>query len=218
MNTSANGNISFKTNIVFLSPGGMKSVVNKMRNSNNYMQIDDWYVRPPRGIEKLKGYRKNCSLGYTYGIRSCCSGVSVKKGGNAPYFWHIGDIQENLINLKDIRDITKCDNVILLGSKSKYYYSPKLFKRFENFIKKDKVPATIMKTLALGWQAFAAYVAENDTLYLCVQEMFRNIPKRVNSMKRLNKVFEKVRISPTDNLKFPNFIQEFLMINRLKIK
>lgn len=216
--TKYDSTIPFTTNIIFLSPRGMARVAKKIRKSPNYMQIDDWYVRPPKDDITLQGYRTNCSLGYTYGIRSCSFGVSVKKGADAPYFWHIKDTKANVKDLQDIRNLTNCDNVILLGSKSEFFYSRKLFNKFESFIKKDKVQASIMKGLSLKWQAFAAYVSKNDTLFLCIQEMYKKFPKRVNSMKKLKKIFEKIKISPTDNLQFPNFLQEYLLIKKLKIQ
>ena len=218
MQTVYSSNVSFGTNIYFISRRGMARIVKKMKKSPEYEQIDAWRIRPYNRDMSTLGYRTNCSLVSTYGVKSCSSGVSVKRGENAPYFWHIEDTCNNIIHLKDIRGLTDCDNVILFGSKTKYNLSKNLFKRFESFIKKDNVPATILGGLSLHWQIDAAYISKADTLFLCVTEITLSIPQRVDSMKKLKKVFEKIKISPTDKLNFPNFWQEFFMIRRLKIE
>ena len=218
MQTVYNNNVSFGTNIYFISHRGMARIVKKMKKSPEYDQIDAWRIRPYEGDKSTLGYRTDCSLGYTYGVRSCSSGVSVKRGGKARYFWHIEDTYNNVKHLKVIRGLTNCDNVILFGSKTKYKLSKNLFKRFESFINKDNVPATILGGLSLHWQIDAAYISKTDTLFLCVTKIPLSISQRVDSMKKLKEVFEKIKISPTDKLKFPNFLQEFFMITKLKIE
>lgn len=197
MRIDNNNNISFGTNIKVVSPGCFRRITRKMEKIKGCEIIKDWDV----GSNSPRGYRENVNLGGTGHIRSCSAGIITKKGKNAPLFWHIYDSPENLDYFSILEDKMEGENAILVGSKSDYFYSKALYYKFQKALRKKSIPTTILKSLALEWQAFMAYTSKDDTMYLC----FTNIDKPyeyVKSWKDLKNIFRKIKISPTDNIEF----------------
>ena len=205
MQVNNNDNISFGTNIKVVSPRCFRRIARKMEKIKGCEIIKDWDI----GSNSPRAFRENIKLGGTGGIRSCTAGITVKKGGNAPLFWHIYDCPENIDAFPILEEKMQGDNAIIIGSKQKYYYSTALCNKFQEALYKKSIPTTILRSLALTWQAFMAYTSRDNTMYLC----FTNVDKPfeyVRSWEDLKKIVSTIKISPTDSIEFVNSIKEKL--------
>ena len=209
MQVNNNNNISFGTKIKVIPPRCYRRIARKMGKTKGCEIIKDWDI----GSGSPRAFRENINLGGTGGIRSCTAGITVKKGGNAPLFWHIYDCPENIDAFPILEEKMQGDNAIIVGSKQKYYYSNKLFNKFQKALHKKIIPTTVLRSLALEWQAFMAYTSKDDTMYLC----FTNIDKPyeyVKSWKDLKNIVRTIKISPTDSIEFVNSLKERLLITQ----
>lgn len=204
-----NNNINFKSNIVFVSPKGFERVAKKFEKNPNYENIEEWYIV----TNKLqnRGFRTDVEDGYTLNIRSCSAGLCAKKEKPAPFFWHIYHSNRNYKNLGVLEEFLEGDNALIVGGKSGIGGSMKIFNKILHMIENKHMPVTILKNQRDVWESQLAYRSKNDTFYLCVNDA-TNMSKYVKSMSQLQKVFKKVVISPTDNIKFLNRFQELLLL------
>lgn len=215
MKPSNHSDVSFKSNIVFVSPKTYKSICKNFSKNSDCQNIKHWNVNS--NFQKLKcdasywcGWRKNLKLGYTKGVRSCTAGVAVNQGKPASLFWHIENTKSNRLNLKYLKNSITGTNAIIIGSKEYFRHSKAVFEKFKRYTKSRNLPTSIFQNLHLHWQANLAYHSKSDTLYLCVNNIRKPL-EYVNSMNKLKEVFATVQVSQKDNLKFTNPISAFLL-------
>ena len=219
-NTTDNNNIAFKSRIIFVSPRTFNKIDKSLKNKPNYENITTWSIKPFnfetswQGKQVWCGWRQNVEAGITYGIRSCTAGVAVKKGKPAPLFWHIEDTPANYENLKELKPSIKGTNAVIVGSKSRYYYSEANFNKFKRYAKRNNLAVSYFQDLALKWEAHMAYRAKDDTVFLCVNDVEKPY-KYVNSEDTLKHVFSKIKIAQTDTVEYLTPMKEFL--SRFKI-
>ena len=191
-------NIAFKSNIIFLSPKGYSEVFRKYKNKNfaNICHYEitnnekDWY----------SCYKTNIARGTTSGIKTCTAGVCVNKGKRAPLFWHVENTLKNIENFPILSKLIKGTNAILIGSKSEYKYSKKLFEKFAEETNAKNIPTTIIQGTKQA-EAKVIYESSNDTLYVCMSDIYKK-DNYVKSMKELKNTCDTVKISPSDNVEF----------------
>jgi HKD family nuclease len=107
-------------------------------------------------------------------------------------------IERFILNNIDVRD--KNLQGFLLGGKYNNVNSPysiKLFEKFENFFEKYKIPYSKFK--GGPFENNVAYLSSIDE-WLISNEIINENIKNLNPMSALKKIFNEVKISPTDNL------------------
>lgn len=207
--------ISFGSNIKLVSPRFYQYATRKMFRNPKCEMINNWdiVVSPKCKNTDYYAYRKNMELGFTNNVRTCTAGVIVNKGENAPFFMHFLNSEENVNHIQDLKKNFKGTNAILVGSKEGFLYSRAVYDKLKKYICGNHVPLTQMQGLNPIWETSIAYNSKNDTLYMCVNVAnCRDI--YVKTMKQLKAVFQKVEISPYDNIEFVGKIKECLL--RLK--
>ena len=216
MNTVTNSPISFKSKIVFVSTKTYKTICKKLEKTNVCKNIKNWDVCPHSfeefwlGEDYWCGWRRNVINGYTRGVKTCTAGLCVDKSKPAPLFWHIENTEINHKQVNKLKPFLAGTSAIIVGSKPDFNYSRAIFEKFKRFTKKNNLPTTFFQELKYSWQANLAYTAKDDTLYLNINNI-DNPQKHVRSLKDLYNTFLKVKISPRDNLEFPNKIKDFLL-------
>jgi len=89
----------------------------------------------------------------------------------------------------------------LVGSKDFSKFSTKMFNSLSKLARKFKLPTTKLQGLLPWYEVDTAYVAKSDTFYLCIRNTF--FPKfYAKKMEDLERIFDKIEISPTDKIKF----------------
>ena len=208
-------NTYFKSRIIFVSPKTYQSICKYFRKHKNCEIIHNWHIKPDsfesswQGKDLWCGWRKNLQIGYTDGVRSCTAGIIANEGNCAPLFWHIENTPENHLYLKELKNSMKGTNAIIVGSKSCFEYSQAIFEKFKKYAKQKNKHLTFFQDLKVNWQANLAYHIKKDTLFLCVNEIKGK--EYVNSLKKLQQIFSKIRISPNDKLIFANPIKQFFL-------
>ena len=219
-----NSNLSFKSRIVFVSPSKMANIFDDLTINKNAQNISNWNIRQynsekyHENIESWCGWRKNAKDVVSLGIRSCSAGVVVKKNKTAALAWHIEDTYTNLKDINILKPSLKGKNAILIGSKSFFHYSKKLFKQFKNIAQNNNVKTTYFQGLAHKWEAHMAYNGDKDTLFLCVNNIEKPC-KYVHSQETLKRAFEKIKISDNDTIEFKKTFSDYLVnFKKHKIK
>lgn len=191
-------NISFTSNINFVSPRQFRKVV---RKSGEYIPFENFQEG------KFSSYTQTF---YTKGIRTCTGG-GIKSSDSAVGF-HIKDSNTNYENIKGIyRDIKKrlnnkiIEGGLLIGSKELRIspFSQRIFKTLKDLIIKDTKSLSIFETFTDNRsEAHIHYSFPKDTwtintqIYDAENERYYSI----NNKKDLIKTFKNISISENDKL------------------
>ena len=202
MKVSGINNICFKSHIKVVSPKDYNNIVKELEADTKYDNIMEYFIKPlfiyP---DSFKAYRTNLLKGSTEEIRSCTAGLVFDKNCEVPLFFHIYDDNSNIRDLKIIEPHMKGENAILVGSRTMYKKSRKLFKAIESLLDSNSIPITVFEDFEDTWEADIAYNSLKEEVYLCVKDIM-NPKKYVKTMEELLKAFKKVKISPKDTIEF----------------
>lgn len=196
-------NISFGTNIKFLSPKDFKKIKKTFSVSSKIENYILHYDIIENSEETKLCYRLNKPSCITTGIITCV-GIAVtdranKKASFFAHFFHSEDIYKKISLIKDY---LKGNNAIIIGQrKDKYEASSKIFEKLKSFCKTNNIPTTTIRGLKKGYESDMAYYGENDTLFICVSNIYNN-EKYVNNPKNLKRVFSDISIAPCDKIEF----------------
>lgn len=211
MKIDNSSSMTFQSKIKFVSPKFFKYKTMQFWRNPACENICHWDIKPIKSKKMCCGYRKNLELGFTEEVRSCIAGVVAKSGDKAPLFMHILNSNLNNKDAIELKQYFNGTNAILVGSKDEYSYSRVIFEKFKKYASANKLPLTIMQGLAQSWQAGLAYDSSKDTLFLCVNDII-NPENYINNKRKLNEIFKKVDISPTDELEFVSKFKEYLIL------
>lgn len=192
-----NQNISFKSNIKFISPLKFRKYHDKgyyigfLHNQSNLIKGDNFY---------------------TEAIATCTGGGLVNPKNEAAGF-HIWDDKVNLKNMHDIlvkmfRVVKNPERALLIGSKEMNGspYSLSIFSKFkEAFLKRIPNVTLFEKHLYRRSATNFHYSVKDDTwlistLYIPEAEKLIVAPKHVKSLKTLREAFENIKIAKGDRL------------------
>lgn len=211
MEIENNSSLTFQSNIKFVSPRFYKYKTGEMFKQKNCEIIGNWEILPKTDKKDFYAYRTNMNLGFTNRVRTCTAGIVANKGNNASLFMHVLNSSDNLNYGNLLKKYFQGTNAILIGSKNGFTHSPQVFEKLQKFALNNHLPLTVMKGLNKIWEANLAYCSDEDTLYLCVNNII-NPSEYINKPPKLKKVFRKVQISPKDNVEYLSRFQELLLM------
>jgi len=143
---------------------------------------------------------------FTKGIKDCCAG-GITNGKDVVLFHLCPDSNENKV-FSDIETTLErfidFDNDklqgILVGSKSYFRKSRKLYSNMEKFMQKHNIPYSTFKNKALG-ETDIMYKTENDEWLITNNYIQKFIKKNVYNVKKIiEKSFRKTNVSNNDEL------------------
>lgn len=214
------------TQIRVVSPECFAKIVRRL-DDDVCENISEWEIIPEYAKDinnpykrHWLGYRVNVDKCYTKAVRSCVSGVVKSKTKNsetgvekpvASIVMHIENSKRNIENLPIIKEFCEGESAILIGSKDYIEYSKQLFSKIKSYLV-DKMPTTIMRNLAKGWEANIAYLSDENVLYLMVKNIFVE-NTFVKSLDELKAVFEEIFISKGAKLEVLSKCKECVVNN-----
>jgi hypothetical protein len=190
-------NISFTSNINFVSPRQFRKVI---RRHGEYIPFENY------------GEGKFCSISqnfYTECIRTCSAG-GIKSSESAVGF-HVKDSYTNYEKIKKVYKsikshlIGEAEGGLLIGSKNLIFapYSKKIFNVLKNMISQDTKSLSVFETFTdRQAEAHIHYSLPNDTWTINAQIYDPKNEKyySINNKEDLIKSFEKIVISENDKL------------------
>ena len=200
MNVSTQySNISFGTNIKFVSPRDFQAIRLKYPLRNVVLN----YTISPNAENSKKCYRINENMCATLGIRTCI-GVNIADLENktSSFSAHLFHSAKNYNNLNLIKPLIKGNNAVIIGKRQDdYAFSSEILNELSTFCNDAKLKTTKMCGLKYGYEADMAYDGESDSLFLCVSKI-NNKKKYVNNQERLKYAFKNISIESCDNVQF----------------
>lgn len=195
-------NLNFKSHIKLVSPEDYNRIVKSMEADKRYDNIIEYMIKPLIPfLCKEKAYYTNTLKGSTEEIRSCTAGLVVDNAKEAPLFFHIYDDSSNIRNLDVIEPYMQGSNAILIGSRSKFKKSRKLFKAIEGLLDSKSIPMTVLEDFENMWECDVAYDSKKEEVYLCIKDILK--PEiYVKTQEELLKAFKRVQISTKDTIEF----------------
>lgn len=191
-------NVSFTSKIRIVSPKRFDKIA-----ANMYLRdaeyISQYNLDTCFGGIDFQAFRTKMKEGFTDGVRSCTSALVVAKDKKTSSFMHIFNSISNIKNLNKVRNLFNGNNCILIGGKKACTKSTELFNAVETIAEKSKMPTTVMSNMASAFEANVAYTIKNDTMYLCVKDIFKpeNYAKTVKDLKL---IFKKFKLSKEDSI------------------